>query len=114
MSDQEASDEEWEDISSCFLQPKITADLQMAGGGSHAWWYHLEWDNAEDSQPTVYIKRLADNMNMELQQHMTLIVRHYKNNPGQQDVKLVFVHDPLPEEDDKYEYSSFFCPALSE
>ena len=48
-------DEEWEDITHCSFQPKITIELSMASGGSHAWSYILEWDDEFDTELSVVL-----------------------------------------------------------
>ena len=63
MSDM--TEDEWEDITHCGkLTPTITATLCMAGGGSHAWNYVLEWTNLHVDEPRVYIERFPFDQTM--------------------------------------------------
>ena len=101
-------DDEWEDISSCVLtytmkKGIVSTELQMAGGGSHAWWYVLEWFYDEyDAEPDVFIKTLY---NEKQPTNKTLIIRQEGYSC---DVKLVNKGEELPEDDD-YEHYSFEC-----
>jgi len=100
----EEDNEEWESIS--HLEPKyikrkdgiITTELQMAGGGKHAWWYVCEWDDWCD--PVVYIETLYNTTLTD----KTLILRQDVDY-GYEWVKLVERDYELPEEDDY-----FYCP----
>jgi len=100
-------DDEWEDITGCVLtytmKDIISTELQMAGGGSHAWWYVLEWVNTDDDEPDVFITTLY---NKKEPTNKTLIVRTGGNC---QSVKLVNKGEDLPEDDDDYTYHRFQC-----
>ena len=59
------SDDEgdWDDITHCAteytkMNNNVSTKLQMAGGGSHAWWYVLYWKSGAD-EPEVYIETLS-------------------------------------------------------
>ena len=100
-------EEDWEDITGCVLtytmKDIISTELQMAGGGSHAWWYVLEWVNTDDDEPDVFITTLY---NKKEPTNKTLIVRTGGNC---QSVKLVNKGEDLPEDDDDYTYHRFQC-----
>jgi len=103
---EEYDDEEWEDISSCVLtytmkKDIVSTELQMAGGGSNAWWYVLEWVDTDD-EPDVFIKTIY---NEKQPTNKTLIVRQEGYSC---DVKLVNKGEDLPENND-YEHFTFQC-----
>ena len=98
-------DDEYLDISSC--DPTYTKNngivstkLCMAGGGSHAWWYVIEWKNGDD-EPNVFITTLYKEKEHT---NKTLIIRD--DGSSCQSVKLVDFDSELPEEND-YEYSRY-------
>ena len=112
QEDEEEEDEDdWEDITHCSRSRRhchlkytkknniVSTKLQMAGGGSHAWWYVLNWDNPEN-EPDVYIKTLNELTHTQ----KTLILR--KEQWGQS-VKLVEFDSDLREENDEYQYHRF-------
>ena len=103
----EDEDEEWDDISSCVLTYTkkngiVSTELQMAGGGSHACWYVLEWSGVK-TDPKVFIRTLKYKKQSTNQ---TLIVRHL-NEYGCEGVKLVDSGDDLPDDNDDYTYHKF-------
>ena len=102
--EEEEDEDDWEDITHCHLTYTkknniVKSELQMAGGGSHAWWYVLSWDNCED-EPDVYIKTLNEVTHTQ----KTLIVRQEQWG---QSVKLVEFDSELREENDEYHYHRF-------
>jgi hypothetical protein len=104
--EEEEEEDDWEDITSCHLtytkkNDIVKSELQMAGGGSHAWWYVLNWDNPEN-EPDVYIKTLNEITHTQ----KTLILRFDKRDRCE-DVKLVDFDSDLPEENDEYHYHRF-------
>jgi len=104
-------DDEWDDITSCVLTYKylehiISTEMQMAGGGSHAWSYVLEWVDT-NAEPDVFIKR---DIFKGKCQNKTLIVRTEGKCPSVvSSVKLVNKGEDLPEDDDDYTYHRFEC-----
>ena len=108
ISDHE--DEEWEDITHCSFQPKITIELSMASGGSHAWSYILEWDDEFDSEPNVYVDKYPFN-NRELQKDKIIRIRTCLET-NCQSIRLFDYDEEIPEDDEKYEYCCFFCPKI--
>ena len=112
QEDEEEEDEDdWEDITHCSRSRRhchlkytkknniVSTKLQMAGGGSHAWWYVLNWNNPEN-EPDVYIKTLNELTHTQ----KTLIIRQEQWG---QSVKLVDFDSDLPEENDEYHYHRF-------
>ena len=105
-------DDDWNDITFC--DPKyiklyeeeemrVSIQLDVAGGGSHAWSYVLKWYNDED-EPLVYITTPFTNV-LE-QTNQTLILRD--DGCGCQEVKLVEFNSELPEDGD-YTYHNYIC-----
>lgn len=99
-------DDGWEDCSSCVPRVRITAEYVMAGGGSHAWSYVLEWKNRDDEEPTVFVRDLQGK---EKQDGQTLIVRSHVGG-GCEDFRLVPFGSALPEETDEFVYHRMPCP----
>ena len=101
--DEEKDDDEWEDITHCVFKPQVTLELQIAGGGSHAWSYVLTWNDSESDQPRVLIKNLEGIKDTD----KTAIIRHQGRCSG---IKLVDFDEELPEDTDEVTYSPFICP----
>ena len=122
QEDEEEEDEDdWEDITHCSRSRRhchlkytkknniVSTKLQMAGGGSHAWWYVLNWNNPEN-EPDVYIKTLNELTHTQ----KTLILRFDKRDRCES-VKLVEFDSELPEEDDEDnedEIKDYICDKL--
>ena len=100
--DEEKDDDEWEDITHCHFKPKVTLELQMAGGVSHAWWYVLTWDDSTSIQPRVLIQDLQGIKDTD----KTVILRHEGRCTA---IKLVDFDEELPEGTDEVTYSPFIC-----
>jgi len=105
--EEDDEEEDWEDITACVLtytikKDIISTELQMAGGGSHSWWYVLEWVNTDDDEPNVFITTLYEKKQPT---NKTLILRAEGN--GVEEVKLVNKGEDLPEDDDDYTYHRF-------
>ena len=98
-------DEGWDEVYGCTYSNEHdinSAELVMAGGGSHAWWYIAEWvdddgDPDDDADPKVFIKTLTEDKRPT---GKTLIVRNNRQ------VKLVDFDYNFPDDDDN-EYSRF-------
>lgn len=101
--DEEKDGDEWEDITHCVFKPQVTLELQIAGGGSHAWSYVLTWNDSESDQPRVLIKNLEGIEDTD----KTAILRHQGRCSG---IKLVDFDEELPEDTDEVTYSTFICP----
>ena len=102
----EMTEDEWEDITHCGkLTPTITATLCMAGGGSHAWNYVLEWTNLHDDEPRVYIERFPFENKENTNQ--TAILRHEGHCSA---IKLVPFGYDMPEDTDEVCYSRIPVP----
>ena len=102
--EEEEEEDDWEDITHCHLtytkkNNTVSTKLQMAGGGSHAWWYVLYWKSSEE-QPEVYIETLNEVTHTK----KTLIVRQEQWG---QSVKLVDFCTELPRNNDEYHYHCF-------
>ena len=104
------SDEEWDDITYFNIKPKITTELTMAGEGSHAWSYIIEWENKNDEEPKVYIERYPFK-NKELQNDKIIRIRTDRES-GYQSIKLFNYNDDIPEDNVRYEYCPFYCPEI--
>tara|TARA_R110000737_G_scaffold1092_1_gene3243 strand:+ start:126 stop:638 length:513 start_codon:yes stop_codon:yes gene_type:complete len=107
-------DDDWNDITFCdpkFIKEfvgiydmmRVSIQLDVAGGGSHAWSYVLKWYNDYD-EPLVYITTPFTNV-LE-QTNQTLILRD--DGCGCQEVKLVEFNSELPEDGD-YTYHNYIC-----
>jgi len=103
----ENDEDEWDDIS--HLDVKYTKKnnivstlLQIAGGGSHAWWYVVEWDGVE-TDPKVFITTLYKDKEST---NKTLIIRREQGGRCES-VRLVDGDDDLPDDDDDYLYYKF-------
>ena len=101
-------DDDWNDITFCDptyikVYDVVSTELDIAGGGSHAWSYVLKWRNEED-EPMVYIKTPFTTILEPT--NKTLIIRD--DGCGCQEVKLVEFNSELPEDGD-YTYHYYIC-----
>ena len=103
-------EEEWDDITHCVIKPKITAELNIAGGGSHAWSYFLEWDDENDDEPEVYIFRYPFR---EKEKQNSKIRIRTEISSGCQSVRMFNNFEDIPEDNDEYSYSNFMCPLIN-
>ena len=99
-------DDDWGDISACVptytkRNGVVSTELQMAGGGAHAWWYVLEWKN-EECQPDIFIIRIMPEKKTPCRLE-TLIIR--TEMCGCQSVKLVDFDIDLPPDNGEYFYN---------
>jgi len=107
--EEEDDEDDWEDITHCHLTYTkknniVSTKLQMAGGGSHAWWYVLYWNSGEE-EPEVYIETL----NNITHTNKTLFIRQENGGSGRecQSVKLVDFESELPRNNNEYHYHCF-------
>ena len=107
--EEEEEEDDWEDITHCHLTYTkknniVSTKLQIAGGGSHAWWYVLYWNSGEE-EPEVYIETLNDITHTK----KTLFLRQEKGRTGRecQSVKLVDFESELPRNNNEYHYHCF-------
>ena len=102
--------EDWNDVSACTPQQSITLTLQIAGGGSNAMWYILEFSKDMDKDPDVYIQDI--NNNRQYQKNKTIILCT-EDNTGCQFIKLVDIEYTLEDfEKEGYNFSPFYKPVI--
>ena len=71
--DDEDDDEGWDEVYGCTYSNENdvdSAELVMAGGGSHAWWYIAEWMD-DDGDPKVFIKSLNEDKRPTKKKHLS-------------------------------------------
>ena len=77
-------------------------EVQMAGGGSHAWWYVVHYDPKDCKNLEVYIKDIKSDM--KLQDGMTILFRRSEEGNDEEQVCLWRKQDDIPESTDEYHF----------
>tara|TARA_A100001015_G_C14856016_1_gene658359 strand:- start:314 stop:655 length:342 start_codon:yes stop_codon:yes gene_type:complete len=102
---------DWNDVSACVPQQSLTLTLQIAGGGSHARWYILEFGKDMDKDPDVYIEDISGNR--KYQKNKTIILCTEDSNAGCQYIKLVDKEYTLEDfEKEGYTFCPFYNPVI--
>jgi hypothetical protein len=97
----------WDDISSANPKMKATITIEMAGNGSHAWSYILEWNYCDcvlvSTLPTVFITRYPFDT-VEVQVGKVLLCREEIGSPSTREVTLVMFGTVVPDDTEEHHH----------
>jgi hypothetical protein len=99
-----SNEDNWDDTSSCNPAYKKTMTLQMAGGGSHAWWYKIEYD---ETGHILFIEKLGGIC--EVHRDKTLLFRHEVGGRVE-NVMMWDKEDAAPDDTDDWTYHLWSAP----